>query len=57
MSEVPTLYEWAGGRPAIERMIEDHLTWANAHARWLIPSNFDKGPAIFFGGCFRDLAN
>ena len=22
MSEVPTLYEWAGGRPAIERMID-----------------------------------
>ena len=22
MSEVPTLYEWAGGQPAIERMID-----------------------------------
>ena len=33
---------------AVERMIEDHLTWANGHARWLIPSNFDKGPAHIF---------
>jgi len=33
---------------AIERMIEDHLTWANAYARWLIPENFDKGPAHIF---------
>jgi glutathione S-transferase len=33
---------------AIERMIEDHLNWANAHARWLIQANFDKGPAHFF---------
>ncbi len=33
---------------AIERMIEDHLTWANAYARWLIPANFDKGPAHIF---------
>ncbi|HTJ64874.1 MAG TPA: glutathione S-transferase family protein [Alphaproteobacteria bacterium] len=33
---------------AIERMIEDHLNWANAHSRWLIPANFDKGPAHIF---------
>jgi glutathione S-transferase len=33
---------------AIERMIEDHLTWANVQSRWLIQSNFDKGPAHIF---------
>ncbi len=33
---------------AIERMIEDHLNWANTHARWLIQANFDNGPARFF---------
>src|SRR6202012_361140 len=33
---------------AIERMIEDHLTWTNIHARWLTQSNFDKGPAHIF---------
>jgi glutathione S-transferase len=35
---------------AIERMIEDHLSWANAFSRWLIPSNFDKGPSHIFDG-------
>jgi glutathione S-transferase len=33
---------------AIERLLEDHLGWAMAHARWLIPENFAKGPAHFF---------
>jgi glutathione S-transferase len=33
---------------AVERMIEDHLNWASAHARWLMPANFDKGPSHIF---------
>jgi glutathione S-transferase len=33
---------------AIERMLEDHLSWALSHIRWGIPENFDKGPAHFF---------
>jgi glutathione S-transferase len=33
---------------AIERLLEDHLGWAAGHARWLIPENFEKGPAHFF---------
>jgi len=35
---------------AIERMLEDHLAWAQTHARWIIPENFEKGPARFFDG-------
>ena len=34
----------------VERMVEDHLYWAIVYARWAIPENFDKGPAIFFAG-------
>lgn len=33
---------------AIERMVEDHLSWAAIHGRWLDPVNFAKGPAHFF---------
>lgn len=33
---------------AVERMLENHFGWAMAHARWIIPENFDKGPANFF---------
>lgn len=33
---------------AIERMLEDHLGWASANARWLIPENFAKGPGRWF---------
>ncbi len=33
---------------AAERMAEDHLGWALGYARWLMPENFDKGPAHFF---------
>ena len=33
---------------AIERMIENHFGWTTAYARWLIPENFDKGPARWF---------
>jgi glutathione S-transferase len=35
---------------ATERMVEDHLYWAIVLARWAIPENFDKGPAVFFQG-------
>lgn len=33
---------------AIERMLEDHLYWAAAYTRWIMPDNFAKGPAHFF---------
>jgi glutathione S-transferase len=33
---------------AIERMLEDHLYWAQIHLRWADDENFDKGPAHFF---------
>ena len=33
---------------AIERMLENHLCWAVAYFRWLVPENFEKGPARFF---------
>jgi glutathione S-transferase len=33
---------------AVERMVENHLSWALAHHRWLIPANFARGPAHFF---------
>ena len=35
---------------AIERMVENHFNPAWAYGRWLIPENFDKGPAHFFDG-------
>jgi len=35
---------------AIERMIENHFTWAFTYTRWMIPENFAKGPARFFDG-------
>ena len=35
---------------AVERVAEDHLYWALVYARWAVRENFDKGPAIFFGG-------
>ncbi|EGP09253.1 hypothetical protein CSIRO_1418 [Bradyrhizobiaceae bacterium SG-6C] len=35
---------------AIERMIENHFTWAFTYTRWMIPANFAKGPAHFFDG-------
>ncbi|EKS33460.1 glutathione S-transferase family protein [Afipia clevelandensis] len=35
---------------AIERMIENHFTWAFTYTRWMIPENFAKGPAHFFDG-------
>ena len=33
-----------------ERVVEDHLYWATIYTRWGVRENFDKGPAIFFGG-------
>jgi len=33
---------------AIERMLENHYAWTNTHARWIIPANFEKGPARWF---------
>ena len=33
---------------AIERMLENHFSWAVAYTRWLMPENFAKGPAHFF---------
>ncbi|MBS0362156.1 MAG: glutathione S-transferase family protein [Proteobacteria bacterium] len=35
---------------AAERVCEDHIYWAIVYARWAIPANFDKGPAVFFQG-------
>ena len=35
---------------AVERVVEDHLYWAIVYGRWAVRENFDKGPAIFFGG-------
>ena len=35
---------------AIERMIENHFTWAVTYTRWMMPENFAKGPAHFFDG-------
>jgi glutathione S-transferase len=34
----------------IERMVENQLCWVGSYARWLIPANFEKGPARFFDG-------
>jgi len=33
---------------AVERMLENHLGWAIGYFRWLVPENFEKGPARFF---------
>lgn len=33
---------------AIERMLENHLGWASAYARFMVPENFRKGPAQWF---------
>jgi glutathione S-transferase len=33
---------------AIERMIENHLGWISAYARFMVPENFRKGPAQWF---------
>jgi glutathione S-transferase len=36
-------YVWA-----VERMLENHFNWALGYARWIIPANFEIGPAHFF---------
>lgn len=33
---------------AVERMLEDHLAWTGSYFRWMIPANFERGPAQFF---------
>jgi len=33
---------------AIERMIENHLGWVSAYARFMVPENFKRGPAQWF---------
>ena len=33
---------------AIERMLENHFGWISGYYRWLIPENFERGPAHFF---------
>lgn len=33
---------------AVERMLEDNLSWLSLRARWLDPVNFARGPAHFF---------
>ncbi|MDO8379421.1 glutathione S-transferase family protein [Phenylobacterium sp.] len=35
---------------AIERMCENHLAWTSGHFRFLLPENFEKGPAHWFDG-------
>jgi glutathione S-transferase len=35
---------------AIERMIENQMTWATVYERWIMPENFARGPARFFDG-------
>jgi glutathione S-transferase len=35
---------------AIERMMENHFSWAMTQSRWLDPENFAKGPSHFFDG-------
>lgn len=33
---------------AFEKMAEDNLYWATVDARWMVDTNFDKGPRVFF---------
>lgn len=33
---------------AIQRMLEEHLYWLVAHARWIRDEDFNRGPRIFF---------
>lgn len=40
---------------AIERMIENHFTWAVTYTRWMMPENFAKGPAHFFDGAPENI--
>ncbi|XXX76756.1 glutathione S-transferase family protein [Sorangium sp. So ce134] len=40
---------------AIERMLENHFAATTGYARWLIPENFEKGPAHFVDGAPEEL--
>lgn len=40
---------------AVERMLENHLGWAIGYFRWLVPENFERGPAHFFDDAPADL--
>lgn len=33
---------------AVERMVENHLGWASAWFRFMVPENFEKGPGTWF---------
>ncbi|MBX9925619.1 MAG: glutathione S-transferase family protein [Hyphomicrobiaceae bacterium] len=33
---------------AYEKLCEDNLYYANGYFRWLVPENFERGPATFF---------
>jgi len=33
---------------SVEKMLEDHLYWATVYWRWMVDSNFNKGPRNFF---------
>lgn len=33
---------------ALEKMCEEHLYWGIVDSRWMVPSNFNKGPRRFF---------
>ena len=33
---------------AVEKLFEDHLYWAGVDNRWMVDTNFDKGPRRFF---------
>lgn len=37
-----------GAAWAVEKMLEDHLYWHMIYWRWLIDSNFERGPIGFF---------
>jgi glutathione S-transferase len=45
LSDAERAHAWA-----IERMLENHFSWAMLYVRWLIPENFAKGPSQFFTG-------
>lgn len=45
-----TAFGWA-----VEKMLEDHLYWAIAHARWADDANFENGPARFFDAAPKPL--
>jgi glutathione S-transferase len=40
---------------AIERMVESHFNPTFIYGRWIIPENFDKGPAHLFDGAPAEM--